>query len=402
MSTRKLVELPWSHYLLAHIWFNSEILPGGKSTPRDFPLLATFPIPHHHSRFPTATHNNHQSKYSIMGNDGGSIPTRRELVKNAARDPNTSELKATQQEAQTHHWSFCPLSNRPLVEPIVSDCAGTLYNKEAILEQLLPKDDVPASIIKEKEDILQGRVKGLRDVVEVKFTLLKESKGEKRICPITSKELGPNTKSVYLVPCGHAFSEVAIREVAAASKASSGPSTTTQHSDGPVQPGDEDKCVECNEAYTAGNVITILPLAKEDIAKLAGRATKLKELGLSHSLKKVPGGKKRKKNVEAETFLEGEAETFLEGEAETFLEGKAETNGAPSISEKAKPSIGIKDAATASLTAKVLDEQEERNKRRKLGLNDNLKALFSKTGYSAQTHKGGDFMTRGYSLPKKT
>ena len=320
-----------------------------------------------------------------MGNDGGSIPTRRELVKNAARDPNTSELKATQQEAQTHHWSFCPLSNRPLVEPIVSDCAGTLYNKEAILEQLLPKDDVPASIIKEKEDILHGRVKGLRDVVEVKFTLMKESKGEKRICPITSKELGPKTKSVYLVPCGHAFSDVAIREVAAASKASSGPSMTTQHSDDPVQPGDEDKCVECNEAYTANNVITILPLAKEDIAKLAGRATKLKELGLSHSLKKVPGGKKRKKNVEVETFLEG----------------KVETNGAPSISEKAKPSIGIKDAATASLTAKVLDEQEERNKRRKLGLNDNLKALFSKTGYSAQAHKGGDFMTRGYSLPKK-
>ncbi len=58
-------------------------------------------------------------------------------------------------------------------------------------------------------------------------------------------------------------------------------------------------------------------------------------------------------------------------------------------------------AATASLTAKVLDEQEERNKRRKLGLNDNLKSLFSNSGYSAQTHKSGDFMTRGYSIPKK-
>jgi hypothetical protein len=49
----------------------------------------------------------------------------------------------------------------------------------------------------------------------------------------------------------------------------------------------------------------------------------------------------------------------------------------------------------------VLGEQEERNKRRKLGLNDNLKSLFSNTGYSAQAQKGGDFMTRGYSLPKK-
>lgn len=319
-----------------------------------------------------------------MGNDGGSIPTRRELVKNAARNPNTSELKATQQEAQTHHWTYCPLSNRPLAPPVVSDCAGTLYNKDAILEQLLPKEnDVPASIIKEKEDILQGRVKGLRDVVEVKFTVSKEGKDEKRICPITSKELGPNTKSVYLVPCGHAFSEVAIREVAG------------------------DRCIECNEAYTSENVISILPLAKEDIARLAARAAKLKEAGLTHSLKKAPNGKKRKKHADAETTLEGKHQT--NGPVEPISE-KTETrsteNGASIAQSKkgtsAPLSTGIKNAATASLTAKVLDEQEERNKRRKLGLNDNLKGLFSSTGYSAQAHKGGDFMTRGYSLPKKT
>lgn len=291
--------------------------------------------------------------FAIMGNDGGSIPTRRELVTNAARALNTTELKATQQEAQTHHWTWCPLSNRPLVTPIVSDCAGTLYNKDAILEQLLPKDaDTPASLIKEKEDVLQGRVKGLRDVVEVKFTVVKEGKDEKWVCPVTSKELGPTTKAVYLVPCGHAFSEAAVREVKG------------------------DVCVECNAAYKEEDIIPILPLAKEDIARLVARVARLKQEGLTHSLKKAPGSKKRKK-----------------GEA------------APEAKEKVAPtpvaSSGIKNSATASLTAKVLDEQEERNKRRKLGLNDNLKSLFSNTGYSAQTHKSGDFMTRGFSIPKK-
>jgi len=304
------------------------------------------------------------------------------LVKNAARAPNNSELKATQQEAQTHHWTYCPLSNRPLVAPIVSDCAGTLYNKDAILEQLLPKDDdVPASIIKEKEDVLQGRVKGLRDVVEVKFTVSKEGKDEKRICPITSKELGPTTKSVYLVPCGHAFSEVAIREVAG------------------------DTCVECNEPYKPENVITILPLAKEDIAKLAARATKLKDLGLTHSLKKAPGGKKRKKHAETDTPVETKstANDTVEGLSEKIKNRPTENGGLDSQPKNgaSTPISSIKNAATASLTSKVLEEQDERNKRRKVGLNDNLKSLFSKTGYSAQAHKGGDFMTRGYSLPKK-
>lgn len=33
------------------------------------------------------------------------------------------------------------------------------------------------------------------------------------ICPITAKQLGPSVKSVYLVPCGHVFSEEAIREM---------------------------------------------------------------------------------------------------------------------------------------------------------------------------------------------
>jgi hypothetical protein len=297
--------------------------------------------------------------YPTMGNDGGSIPTRRELVKNAARNPNTSELKAAQLEAQTHAWSTCPLSNRPLSAPIVSDCAGTLYNKDAILEHLLPKaDDVPAALIKEKEDLLQGRVKSLRDVVEVKFSISKEGKDEKKICPITSKELGPNTKAVYLVPCGHAFSEAAIREVAG------------------------ETCVECNEPYTAENVIPILPLAKEDVARLAARAAKLKESGLTHSLKKAPGGKKRKKQG-------GESEVETKATTTTT---KTETS-TPALS-------GIKNAATASLTSKVLEEQEERNKRRKLGLNDNLKSIFSSAGYNAQTQKGGDFMTRGYSIPK--
>ncbi|QSZ35312.1 hypothetical protein DSL72_008181 [Monilinia vaccinii-corymbosi] len=331
-----------------------------------------------------------------MGNDGGSIPTRRELVKEAARNPNTSELKATLHEAQTHAWTYCPLSNKPLTTPIVSDYSGTLYNKDAILEQLLPKDDdVSASVRKEKEEVLQGRVKGLRDIVEVKFSTVKEDKEEKKICPITSKELGASTRAVYLVPCGHAFSEVAMKELKG------------------------DTCVECNEAYTAENIIPILPTSKEDIARLTARAAKLKQGGLTHSLKKAPGGKKKRKHaVETESAAsvdgtkEGVALKNQSGSQENGVAEKAKSriqenrNGALSTPKQnsdasaAVPS-GIKNASAANLTAKVLEEQEERNKRRRLGMNDNLKSLFSNTGYNAQKQKGGDFMTRGFSMNKK-
>lgn len=345
-----------------------------------------------------------------MGNDGGryvlrwsicvfvsnyySIPTRRELVKNAARNPNTSEVKASQLESQTHAWTYCPLSQRYLAAPIVSDCAGTLYNKDAVLEYLLPADQPATHPTKtEHEEVLAGRIKSLRDIVEVKFQVDKSDTAgsEKRVCPITSKELGPNTKAVYIVPCGHAFAEVAIREV----------------------PGNS--CLQCNESYDADNIIPILPLAKEDIARLAERIQRLKEAGLTHSLKKASGSKKRKKNEAVENGdIVANGKKSEKGEYQAVDKVKARlvettkttvirdgTPEAQSRSGTSTPSGGIKNAATASLTARVLDEQEERNKRRKLGLNDNLKSLFSNAGSNGSVQKGGDFMTRGFSIPKK-
>ncbi|OBT84919.1 hypothetical protein VE02_06560 [Pseudogymnoascus sp. 03VT05] len=322
-----------------------------------------------------------------MGNDGGSIPTRRELVKNAALDPTTTEVKATQLESQTHAWTYCPLSQRPLSTPIVSDCAGTLYNKDAIIEHLLPSDDSSPGTKSDHEEVLKGRVKSLRDVVEVKFQTAKDevAKAEIRLCPITSKELGPTTKSVYLVPCGHAFAEVATREVAGVA------------------------CMECNEPYVSENIITILPTTKEDIGRLDERIKRLRDSGLTHSLKKAPGSKKRKKHTEAETKETAEKSNEANGikskdDVQSKIPAGIPDDVSSTLQHKNGPSASagrIKNAATASLTAKVLDEQAERNKRRKLGLNDNLKSLFSNSGPS-ELKGAGDFMTRGYSVPKRT
>lgn len=62
-----------------------------------------------------------------------------------------------------------------------------------------------------------------------------------------------------------------------------------------------------------------------------------------------------------------------------------------------KSGSNIKNQDTAVLTAKVLAEQEERNKRRKLGANDNVKSLFSSKNGMDEKHV--DFMTRGFSIP---
>lgn len=90
-----------------------------------------------------------------------------------------------------------------------------------MLQFLLPAEDGASKA--DREEFLGGRIRSLKDVVEVKFELDKEESTTSKngsgrgldrwVCPVTRKALGPNVKSVYLVPCGHAFSESAVKEV---------------------------------------------------------------------------------------------------------------------------------------------------------------------------------------------
>lgn len=143
------------------------------------------------------------------------------MVKEAARDPSTTQVKEIRNEQQEYYWTTCPLSHQPLRAPIVSDWLGQLYSKDAVLQQLLK-----AGGDQEREELCHDvgfnlRVKGLKDLVEVKFEVEEDSELNeagasstlKWVCPITKKRLGPGVKAIYLVPCGHAFLESVIKEV---------------------------------------------------------------------------------------------------------------------------------------------------------------------------------------------
>lgn len=317
-----------------------------------------------------------------MGNDGGSIPTRRELVKEAARNPTTTEIKESQHEQQEYYWSTDPISREPLAQPVVSDLNGNLYNKATILEYLVEgarKDDT--------ETVTSGAVKSLKDVVEVKFEVDQEAAQEgndasRWKCPITGSKLGPGSKAVYIVPCGHAFSGSAIKEVSG------------------------EKCLTCDTTYASNDIIPILPIASTDIARLSLRAKTLQERGLSHSLKKASGGKKRKKKGE-QTSDENPGHVELTNGAEHTEHASSATNETPlgppaakDSTESDRSSQRINNASTATLTAKVLQEQELAKKRRLN--NDNVRSLFSARDASKPHEKNADFMTRGFSMPSKS
>ncbi|KAH8902210.1 hypothetical protein BR93DRAFT_887608 [Coniochaeta sp. PMI_546] len=288
-----------------------------------------------------------------MGNDGGSIPTRRELVKSAARTPTVSEMKSTALESLAHAWTHDPLTSDPLdMDNVVSDWRGRLYNYETILKNLMPGADddhdshTPPTLVNtasgewQELTFASTGIKSLRDVVKLKFKRYKPAgENEKAVwaCPMTLKELGPATKAVYVVPCGHVFSEVAIRTI------------------------QEDICPECSEKFQNDDVVPILPTEKSEVERLSKRMESLREKGLTHSLKKDKSQSKKKRKADAEVDGLGDAKK----RDQDSKNHKAERNKSTKADISARLS-GINNAMTASLTAKVLEEQEERNKRRKL------------------------------------
>ena len=312
-----------------------------------------------------------------MGNDGGSIPKRRELVKEAARNPTSAELKESQLEQQEYSWTTDPISNKPLARPVVSDSSGKLYNKDTILEYLVEgsrKDDAEA--------VTRGTIKSLKDVVEVKFEVNGDASAnangsgqhETWICPITGDRLGPGSKAVYLVPCGHAFSGNAIKKVSG------------------------EKCLTCETEYASNDIIPILPTSETDIARLSLRTKTLQDKGLAHSLKKASaGGKKRKKRDEAPEVSSG----VLNGPLEVEAKNSTPRRVTPVNDSTSKSDVsGINNTSTASLTVKVMQEQELAKKRKKDS--DNVRGLFLNPDHSQPVGRGSDFMTRGFSIASGT
>ena len=322
-----------------------------------------------------------------MGNDGGSIPTRRELVRSAAKAASTQQIKETRAEALDYAWKTCSLSHKPLREPVVSDAAGKLYSKDAVVEHLLAQTSAATAVEESKghngEKEFDSHVKSLRDVVEVRFQYEEadsemEAEAPRWVCPITNKFLGPAVKAVYLVPCGHAFSEIAIKETA-----------------------NENQCLQCNEAYDTSNIVTILPSSPSDVEKSQARISRLRDQGLSHTLKKIPDkSKKRKKDKTIPPASDSNNATnsilsATQPPIDSSPQQQPSTEPLPPASSRLTD--GIKNSDTASLTARVIAEQDLRTKRRKVEDNENVKSLFS-SGDTGQK-KRADFMTRGYSIP---
>jgi len=137
-----------------------------------------------------------------MGNDGGSIPHRREVVKTKKKEERIETHALAKDKATT-----CALTKEPLQQPIVVCRLGNLYNKEAIIKRLLEKT-MPVAF---------RHIQKLKDIKEAKVELKDnevDGDGTKIIlCPITQMEYNGFHKFIMPWSCGCIMSEEAAKEL---------------------------------------------------------------------------------------------------------------------------------------------------------------------------------------------
>lgn len=176
-----------------------------------------------------------------MGNDGGSIPTRRYLVKH--RKKKKVEQK---NEIISAKCKLCTISKEALKKPIVADRLGQIYNKTSIIEKLLRK-----TMPKEFQHI-----KSLKDVRELNCPL---SNNGYLTCQISGTEFTGISNFYFLWSCGCVLSKTSIDELQM-----------------------KDKCINCDQKFEANKDLISLSYSKSEKLeiqkKLIGAHKKMKNI----------------------------------------------------------------------------------------------------------------------------
>ncbi|KAG1814327.1 DUF602-domain-containing protein [Suillus subaureus] len=280
-----------------------------------------------------------------MGNDGGSIPDRRDLVKSKKKAEQAD--KANQTRAV---WFFCALSKRPLQEPIVSCALGKLYNKDAIIEHLLDK-----TAYGDAEKIC-GHLRSLKDIKVLKLTPRSpppppDSSADvvKFVCPLTFKEMNGGQPFVYISTCGCVFTQSGLRTVL-------GSSPSHGNIAGAETPAGEDEqlevCPQCGTKFSrSSNIFMINPPLEEEERMYAA-------MELRRSLEPAKKSKKRKAGADA-----------VADEVATKKTKGSPEGHPPSPAPGLNPKIS---AASRSLTQSLAVEEAKR----KAGMSDAVKSLY--------------------------
>ncbi|KAF8632097.1 hypothetical protein AX15_002050 [Amanita polypyramis BW_CC] len=202
-----------------------------------------------------------------MGNDGGSIPDRRDLVRTKPKAEQAD--KANQTRAR---WLFCALSKKKLQEPVVSCALGKLYNKDALIEFLLDK-----TAYGDGEKIC-GHIRSLKDVKTLKLTPNPTSTPPEPtrdaahnhaqfVCPLNLKEMTGSQPFVYITTCGCVFTQSGLKTVVKVAVSSPPEKEKEKEDEDSASRGrkqDLELCPQCGGKFSRKDNVRIINPGPED------------------------------------------------------------------------------------------------------------------------------------------
>jgi len=153
-----------------------------------------------------------------MGNDGGSIPHRTEVVKQKKKEERKDQYELAKSKA-----NYCALSKEPLKKPLAVCRLGYLYNKEELIKRLIEK----------KMPLAFNHIRRVRDFKEV-TGVQQASEGGTLACPVSGAEFNGFNKFYFVWCCGCLLADEAIKELKM-----------------------KDKCINCGKEYEEGDLVNM-------------------------------------------------------------------------------------------------------------------------------------------------
>jgi len=213
------------------------------------------------------------------GNDGGSIPTRGEMVKTkkAVRRTDPALLKRVR-------WLNCSLTKQPLQSPVVVDDLGNVFNKESLLKCLVEKS-LPSRF---------NHIRSIKNVFDVQFSLNRKYDPSHQVqvgkeaanldspyeCLITGRPINGQYAFSAIKTCGHVFSEKGLQQSKSQTLA----------------------CIICQKSYTLDDIVQLNPdKPTQEALKLklqqSNKEKKAINITKEYQRNKINQNNKKKRNI---------------------------------------------------------------------------------------------------------
>ncbi|RUO96966.1 Rtf2 RING-finger-domain-containing protein [Jimgerdemannia flammicorona] len=348
-----------------------------------------------------------------MGNDGGSIPKRTELVKEKQK-----EVRPDQNVQQVACWFFCALSKvcselydlvnycsspaptlhrpdlreqRPLESPVVSCALGKLYNRDAIIEYLLDRTAYGDG------DRICSHIDSIKDVRTLTLTpnptfndtengptIANHDLGltSRFVCPLSLKEMNGKQRFVYLETCGCVFSEQALKEVPSDECVSvSQQFCYYVRGDGKLKVEGVGSKYMCGVAFKPENIIVINATRSEEIEGMKAVMEEKKA--------RAKAEKKEKKKSKSNAKAAGKASNS----AAMTSSLKRKADGDHPAPQKKISITTPSDIRASTPTAAIVDRvtQELAEKQKKKEVSSAIKSIYKKGDENSR----GNYLTKG-------